>query len=116
MRYAIAFALVLMPALAHARPPPGPPGKFSAWFRSLQIPGTSLSCCAEADCRPVSFRMRGGHYQAFIDSTHFPDGPNAWVSVPDSKILRDKPNPTGFAQACWTRWGGVLCFVLPSLA
>jgi hypothetical protein len=90
-------------------------GEFSAWYKSLEIPGTTLSCCSEADCRPVGFRTTEGHYQAFIDRSHFRDGPDAWVTVPDDKIIRDKPNPTGLAQACWTRWGNVLCFILPSL-
>ena len=86
---------MLTSSAALAKPPPGGPGPYSAWFRSLTIPGTSLSCCSNADCRPVGFRTRQGHYEAFIDKMQFTDGPDEWVRVPESKIIRDKPNPTG---------------------
>lgn len=115
MRTLLISALVLTSSVALARPPPGATGQFASWYHSLTIPGTSLSCCSNADCRPVGFRTRDGHYEAFIDKQHFTDGPDEWVRVPESKIIRDKPNPTGIAQACWTRWGSVLCFVLPSM-
>lgn len=115
MRALLVSVLVLTSSAALAKPPSGGPGPYSAWFRSLTIPGTSLSCCSNADCRPVGFRTRNGHYEAFIDKMQFTDGPDEWVRVPESKIIRDKPNPTGSAQACWTRWGNVLCFVLPSM-
>jgi hypothetical protein len=115
MRPLLIFAMVLAGGMAYAKPPPGSTGRFATWYRSLTIPGTSLSCCSNADCRPVGYRTHGDHYQAFIDKTQFPDGPDEWVTVPNNKILRDKSNPTGVAQACWTRWGSVLCFVLPSM-
>lgn len=110
---ALLFALGLAGS-ALADPPPGSPGPFASWYHSLTVPGTSLSCCSSADYRPVEWRQRDAHYEAFIDKVQFTAGPGEWVRVPQSKILR-RSNPTGFAQACWTIWGGILCFVLPSL-
>ena len=83
MRALLISVLVLTSSAALARPPPGSDGHYSAWYRSLTIPGTSLSCCSKADCRPVGFRTRNGHYEAFIDRTQFTDGPDEWVRVPE---------------------------------
>lgn len=100
-------------AVAAARPPPGTPGQFSAWYRSLMTPGTGITCCSVADCRPAQFRMTKDHYEVFIPSDVFPHGSDGWERVPDKAIIRT-PNPTGSAVACWT--GYVHCFVLPALS
>jgi hypothetical protein len=116
LRVAGCAAVVSLAAAASAAPPPGTntSSPEAGWYRSLAQPTTGYGCCSIADCRPVPFETKSGHYSAFIGKAQFPQGDDAWHDVPDTVVIRDKPNPTGEAVACWYA-RQVRCFVLPSL-
>lgn len=108
------IAAVTLIGVASAVPPPGSNRSLAPWYHSLTAPNGG-SCCSEADCRTVEYRISGDHYEAYVakgdTSESFPDGTNAWVPVPPSAVLHRSDNPTGRAVMCWTPWTGVLCFV-----
>jgi len=115
-------AIVYAVFAAHSAPPPGGPGPFSDWYKSLQTPSGG-SCCDEADCRPVadvrSFRredddgnIEQGYEVLVTPESHGAPAP-MWVPVPADRIL-PRSNPTGRAVACWRPYIGVLCFVRPT--
>lgn len=106
-----------------------------AWYQSLKVPGVpgtgiaGTSCCNggsarrpgvdDVDCKNVEVRIRDGHLEAFIDSATFPESryssnmghaPNAWVVVPEDRIIRGLGNPTGRPVACWYA-KAIRCFV-----
>src|SRR4051812_12258342 len=80
--------------------PPGGAATDSLWFESLEDPETTLSCCDEADCRPVDDRIARDHYEVLIRG--------AWIVVPVGKILRRTDNPTGRAVLCWSPAFGIM--------
>jgi hypothetical protein len=88
---------------AHAAPPPDADPALSPWFNSLKQPGSGVSCCSIADCRPVDYRTVANHYEVFIGGD--------WLPVPPDKIVTRGDNPTGQAVVCWTKSTGILCFV-----
>jgi len=93
-------------ALAWARPPEGVPidPTMHEWYESLKEPGTSFSCCSEADCRPAEYRLGGNGYEAWLD--------DKWVAVPPEKVLVGYTNPVGRAVVCRSPANGsILCFV-----
>jgi hypothetical protein len=97
---------------AKAAPPPGADPSQSPWFQNLRRPGSGFPCCSEADCRNVDTRAVGGRLEVFIDRNTFGSrAPDGWVAVPPANVLAGSGNPTGGPVACWTAWGGVLCFV-----
>lgn len=108
--------LVIPQALAH-----GPDEPNAGWFNGLELPEGPMAgakCCSMSDCKTVQTRYRGGHLEAFISSSTFPDVPNSpneghapndWVRVPEEAILHRHSNPTGEAVACW--YNGLRCFV-----
>jgi hypothetical protein len=101
---AIASALVLaLTTPAAAAPPQGADPALAPWFRSLLQPGTGVSCCALADCRPTDYRIKSDHYEAMVGGK--------WIAVPPDKILQRTDNPTGHAIVCWTPQRGIMCFV-----
>jgi hypothetical protein len=74
------------------------------WFESLKQPGSGVSCCSVADCRPVEYRLVSNGYEALLDER--------WVRVPEDKILRGTANPTARAILCRSPISGaILCFV-----
>jgi hypothetical protein len=116
MRFPVlACAAFLIPVAAAAAPPPGTDlsSPQSRWYRGLQQPGSGMSCCSIADCRPVAARERADHWEIFIDPERFRDGTGQWTAVPNDKILHGHDNPTGDAVACWIRTLGVMCFIEP---
>ena len=96
----VVLCLVAGPLLA--KPPPGATAN-SEWFKSLEDPETTLSCCSEVDCRPVEERIANGHYELY--------GRVYEVKVPIGKILRRADNPMGRAVLCWSPMFGIMCFV-----
>jgi len=88
---------------AQAAPPENSDQRLAPWYQGLKQPGSGVSCCSIADCRQVDYRVAGGHYEAMIESR--------WMPVPDDKVLRNTPNPTGRGVVCYTPWQGILCFV-----
>jgi hypothetical protein len=96
-------AIVLLVAGARAAPPENADPALSPWFQSLAVPGTGISCCSIADCRPTDYRTVGDHYEALIE--------DKWVAIPPRKVLQRTDNPVGRAVVCWTPERGVMCFV-----
>src|SRR5689334_12264101 len=70
-------------------PPPNADMTLAPWFQGLRQPGTGISCCSMADCRPTDFRTNGSHYEAMIEGE--------WRVVPPHVILEQIENPTGHA-------------------
>lgn len=89
---------------------------YGDWIRSLTNPTNGEGCCSLADCRAPLYRTTADGYEAFIDHSTYPRGPDKWLKVPDSVILHS-PNDTGLAIACWASWhktdNGFYCFALP---
>jgi hypothetical protein len=98
----LAAALLFSPT-AGAQPPADADPALGPWFRSLLVPGTSISCCSVTDCRATEYRIEADHYEALIGGS--------WQVVPPDKILQRTDNPTGHAVVCWTPQRGILCFV-----
>lgn len=96
-------ALISLSGSAVARPPANTDLRYEPWFESLRQPGTGMSCCSIADCRPTEFRIQGSHYQALVKGK--------WEDVPPSVVLRRTNNPTGRAIVCYTPYRGIMCFV-----
>ena len=89
---------------AAAAPPEDADPKLAPWFESLKQPGSGVSCCSIADCRPAEYRLVANGYEAYLDAK--------WVPVPDNRVLRHQPNPVGRAVVCRSPLSGlILCFV-----
>jgi hypothetical protein len=99
----LGLAFGLLASVAEAHPPPDADMSLAPWFRSLQQPGSGMSCCSVADCRQTDFRINGGRYQAKIDGI--------WRDVPAGTILKRSDNPTGRAVVCYTPRLGIICFI-----
>ena len=102
----VAGAVLAGTALAWARPPEGVPvdPMLHDWYESLREPGTGYPCCSVADCRPAEYRMSADGYEALLDE--------AWVKIPDERVLKGQANPVGRAVVCRSPVSGsILCFV-----
>lgn len=111
----IAFGLmVIVGAMAVARPPANFDPRLHGWFESLKQPGTSIGCCSESDCKILAadqWRATKVGYQIRVK--------DLWVDVPADKILEHEPNPTGSVVACYRQGYGppdptrvfIYCFV-----
>lgn len=84
-------------------PPPNADPTLAPWFNSLRQPGTGVSCCSVADCRPVDYRPTKNGYEVWIN--------DHWIPVPPDKVLDGRDNPVGRAVVCYTPALGVMCFV-----
>jgi len=107
------LALLLIAALAHARPPENADPAFAPWFQSLRASNGGL-CCSQSDCRPVEYRLAGDHYEVLIGKQYGDEVTPHWEEVPAESVLNKTDNPTGRAIACWLPYTKVLCFVRPS--
>lgn len=107
------YKVALLLALSAAAPAGTDPDSARAhWFQSLKDTN-GISCCSLADGREVQARIRGDHWQAFIDRKSFgPEAPEAWVDVPPEAVLR-VPSLEGFPVAFFYN-GAIHCFVAPS--
>ena len=106
--------LTLAAALAEAPPGSDPNSETSKWYRSLERPDLGGSCCDVSDCRPVESRSAGDHFEAFVDRKTFGvEAPDAWLSIPNEKLLHNQRNLTGRAVLCWLKSTGPMCFVRP---
>ena len=87
-----------------AAPPENADPALHGWFESLKQPGSGVSCCSIADCRPVEYRLVADGYEAYLDAT--------WVRVPDDKVLHGLSNPVARGIVCRSPISGtILCFV-----
>lgn len=96
-------AVSLLVTAAKAKPPPAVDPSLGRWFQSLEDPETTLSCCDEADCRPVDARVARDHHEVLVGGV--------WTRVPEQKVLHRTDNPTGGAVLCWNKALGIMCFV-----
>jgi hypothetical protein len=94
---------LLAGAISVARPPDNADPLLAPWFQSLQQPGTGMSCCSIADCRPTDYRTSGNHFEAWVDYR--------WIPIPPERVLQRTDNPVGRAIVCWRPSIGVMCFV-----
>ena len=100
----LALAALLLVALpASAAPPPDADPTLSPWFQSLRQPGTDVSCCSIADCRPVDYQVGPMGYEVWITGR--------WHAVPPERVIRGKANPLGRGVVCYTPPLGILCFI-----
>lgn len=128
-RSSFAWASVLMAGLgasaigfgrrapAEARPPAGVDlnSPEAHWFQELRQPQNGASCCDVSDCRKVTVRSAGDHWEFYADLGVFGgNGDNEWHVIPETKWLRGKDNPTGETVVCWDPRLGVLCAVKPT--
>ena len=91
-------------AASDAAPPDNADPALHGWFESLKQPGSGVSCCSIADCRPVEYRLAADGYEAYLDTR--------WVHVPDDKIIRGMANPIARGVLCRSPISGtILCFV-----
>jgi hypothetical protein len=87
-----------------AAPPENADPNLAPWFESLKQPGSGVSCCSIADCRPVEYRLVADGYEAYLDTR--------WVHVPDDKIIHGMSNPLARGVLCRSPISGtILCFV-----
>lgn len=100
------FAAVLVAAFAGqggAAPPESSDPTLAPWIESLKQPGSGVSCCSIADCRPTEYRLAPDGYEALLDAK--------WVRIPDERVLHQS-NPLGRAVVCRSPISGlILCFV-----
>src|SRR5260370_23447441 len=85
---------------ARAAPPENADPALSPWFQSLSVPGTGISCCSIADCRPTEYRTEEDHYEALIE--------DKWIAIPRHKLLQRTDNPPPLAVVCLTRESGII--------
>src|SRR5271165_5613726 len=69
---------LLLTVSAAAAPPQNADPALAPWYRSLLQPGTTVSCCSLADCRPTEYRIKSDHYEALVGGN--------WLAVPPDKI------------------------------
>jgi|LNFM01.2.fsa_nt_gb hypothetical protein len=74
------------------------------WFQSLRVPGTPISCCDESDCKRTKARLGHAGYEA-----QTPDG--RWISIPETSVIRGKPNLAHEPVLCLAPPSAVYCFV-----
>jgi hypothetical protein len=100
----LALFAVLEIGATVAAPPENADPALHGWFESLKQPGSGVSCCSIADCRPVEYRLATDGYEAYLDTK--------WVHVPEDKVLHGTSNPMARAIVCRSPISGtILCFV-----
>jgi len=100
----IASFIALVTGGSVAAPPENADPALHGWFESLKQPGSGVSCCSIADCRPVEYRLAPDGYEAYIDAN--------WMHVPDDKVLHGMLNPVARGIVCRSPISGsILCFV-----
>lgn len=99
---AVILPLLLLGSVRSAPPDNADPA-LAPWFNSLRQPGTGVSCCSIADCRPVDYQLGPTGYEVWITGR--------WHAVPPERVIRGKDNPLGRGVVCYTPPLGILCFI-----
>lgn len=99
----VALALALTFSMARSAPPENADPRLAPWFNSLRQPGSGVSCCSVADCRPVDYKQTAKGYEVLIG--------DKCLVVPPDKVLQGKDNPIGRGVVCYTPALGIMCFV-----
>lgn len=77
------------------------------WFRDQKVPGTSRSCCSEADGASAEEDIRQGKYWVRFTAKQYNDGAppieidSGWMQVPDEAVIDNEPNLNGGAIVWW---------------
>ena len=100
----LASFVLLGIAASDAAPPENADPALHGWFESLKQPGSGVSCCSIADCRPTEYRLLAGGYEAYVDTK--------WVHVPDDKVLHGTSNPMARGIVCRSRGSAARSFAL----
>jgi hypothetical protein len=91
----LALALMAAPAVAQHKHPPEHAELHERFYGTWMRPDKpNISCCNLKDCYPTAARMIGGQWQA----QRREDG--RWLTVPESKIERNRDMPDGRAHLC----------------
>jgi hypothetical protein len=102
--FVLAIFVALVAQRTEAASPQHTDQALASWIESLKQPGSGVSCCTIADCRPVDYRMAADGYEALLDTS--------WVRVPDDRIVRGTTNPAASAIICRSPISGtIMCFV-----
>src|SRR5205809_8022379 len=91
MLWLACFALLGI-AASDAAPPENADPALHGWFESLKQPGSGVSCCSLADCRPDEYRLVAEGYEAYVGAKR--------VHVPDERVFRGSSNPMGPGLGC----------------
>ena len=95
-------------------------------YRHWLPPGGAVSCCnareigaggeVRGDCYPTVFvATKDGHWRARLAAEDGAGDGDGWVTVPDSRIIREKnPDPSGTSGHLCYSFGAVLCAVPPA--
>lgn len=62
------------------------------WFKSLHRPGTGISCCDIADCRPTEAKWQGNRWWAVVLGQ--------WQLIPPESVLKSPHSLDGNAYVC----------------
>lgn len=96
---AVALVLMAWPAPAQDR---------GAWFKSLRMPGSGVSCCDISDCKQTDAQWQAGGWWA-VSRYH-----KKLVPIPPAKVLQKPMSIDGEAYLCEGQAGTIFCFVPPS--
>ncbi len=71
---------------------------YADWYDHLTRPDFPNSSCCQGneDCHEVQWKIGKEGYEALVDGE--------WIKVPESKVLRNKNNPTGTAVFCYSKY------------
>lgn len=72
-----AFGLLTLPALPHD--PHGHAQHHETFYKQLMIPGTSMSCCNNRDCRPARYRITATGVEMEVAGR--------WIVAPQSRVI-----------------------------
>jgi hypothetical protein len=63
-----------------------------AWFHSLRMPGTDISCCGIGDCHRTDSDWREGQWWALVEGS--------WQPIPKERVLKTPSSVDGSAYVC----------------
>lgn len=80
-----------------------------AWFKSLRMPGSGISCCDVSDCKQTDAVWQGGGWWARSNVS------GKVVAIPPAKVLQLPHSIDGEAYLCeGPASATIFCFIPPS--